>query len=1365
MKKKICFMICILIVIFFSRQSNINAYANSNSFGNIIAEVGSLNDEMLEIDGYRYIDKNINLQMPGEYTLKYVNLNNGDSLYKKLILYSPDTYLLKSNLVINSYPNLINSSRVIDLCNQGDYTFVIYEDNRLVCYLNGLKKWEDTFENYTDVRLCDLDISENGILVYFSFKNPDISDLAVAEYDRSGDKLREVVLQGSAEDTPFNMQVINGDIYITGETYSKDGDFTGFYPISDANQAFIARIEYNSFEVYDNFGYGNRGVNKLIDAIYLDDQIVLKVQFSNVGPYSYGEDLPEKTALFVMDYRCGLNEVGYETYARYNLTGNELIVPMQENYGLIEDNGTYFSLYQTGQYQTLTGRLTTLVPEYSGYTFKEYELINYYNDFDFVCYFTNGVDDVYKVYKIEDKAFYEAFRGEGKYIKKDGNYWEENFGIKEIIQLKTSELKKTNTNNGIVEVRKYEINNEVIKVSKNELEDKNYGRHNNTGYWIKDNDIYFVNIYENFDCKCNIENDKVYDLNLELIFNGTGYLNNKKIESGYVISEVGRHILIVESTTKERKEFVFEVKSLSIDNIQLDSPIMKNDTLISKNKSDQIVIDVKDNAEMVSTNKGDFNFILFAVLAVVGIILGVIFHKIKEKATGFYGVLILLAIPMCINIKTNAATFEVLTVPSSEEVIDQVNDYKIILQEDDYYLKVDDEYHLIEGANPKIESKDNKIYLSYIKNEKLYLSIIEDDKSLKLDKSISLFDNTILHEYEIKVDNNFIYLIFNINSFTDERFKEIKINKPYLDMECGVVAKINLQGEVVAINIFGGSKNDNITSVVVEKNILIVGTRDKQSGGDFGNAGTKKSSTFIALINSDLELVEYRIIDKKFDIFNVTICKDYYVQLDSEVYIYDNNLTFKKRYQCSSDKIIISSNQVIYSFTNNQIMKIDVQNNLYSIVEVENTNVEEIKFMNDSYFVIMNDSYKYLNILDFENVKYENIYDANKEYFFDAYDLFGKITPTVECKIHFDSMISGKYTYDIVYDLAEFGKINKTATLKVLDEINICEGRIYPAGYRILFKGIARLDGEIIANNYLLKNPGNYTLSIENVNGEVKNIKFTVSENQMNFTERLNKFDDAYFVDEEIIYSFALNIPNEAEIESIIVDGENFNDFTINKEEAFRLDLAFNNLPIGNYIKEVDGFYYSLNEMTYFYPLNEIICFSLYGKELDVKFIAIERDSLDDELVAEYVISDYDRIIRNLMCEVFSGDDTMTKKLPLGSLKISEMNLSNITKISFYLTCDNKGDDEYVKLCDVEFSKTQSQDVLGEIVVNENENGKIILKIIMNKNVSNEIDKFYVNDVLKYNELTTVKNTSIIFSIVVFTVCFLSTVVILKFKS
>lgn len=1363
MRKILYFIICFITVIVFYQQGNVNA--NANSFGNIIAEVGSVNDEMLEIDGYEYINKNIDYQIPGEYTLKYVSLKTGDSFYKKLILYTPDSYLQESNLVINSYQDSVNVNSVIDLCSQGNYTYVIYEDNRLVCYLNGIKKWEEKFEKYSYVELCDLDISENGILVYFSFKNPYFNDVAVAEFDQSGDKIREVVVQGSADDTPYNMQVVNGDIYITGETYSKDGAFTGFYPVSDANQAFVARIEYDSFEVYDNFGYGNRGENKLIDAIYLDDQIVLKVQFSNVGPYSYGESLPEKTALFVMEYRCGLNEGGYETYDSYNLSGEELIVPMNENYGLIEDNGSYFSLYQTGQYQTLTGRLTTLVPDYAGYTMKNYELINYYDDFDFVVYFTNGVNDVYKVYKIKDKAFYEAFRGEGRYVKKDGNYWEETTTLKEIVKLKASELKKTTTHDGTVEMRQYEINNEIIKFSKDEITDKNYGRYHNIGYLLKDNNTYFVNIYESFGCKCNIENDKVYDLNLELTFNGTGYLNNKKIESGYVISEVGRHILIVESTTKERKEFVFEVKPLSVDDITLDCPIMKNDTLFSKNQSEQIVINIKDDVQMISSEKGDFNIALFTILGVVGVILGIIFHKIKEKVNGFYSLLILLAIPMCINIKTNAASVEVLTIHSSEDVVDQANDYKIILDEDEYYLKVNNEYHLIEGINPKIESIDDNIYLTFIKDGKLNLSIIEEGKTINLAESVSLFDNTIFNGYEMRVDNNFIYLIFNIDSFNDIRFKEIKSKKPYLDMKCVVVAKVNLQGTVVAINIFGGCKNDNVVSSVVDNNILIVGRRDKQSGGDFGNAGTQKSSTFLALIDSDLNLIEYRIIDKQFEVYNVSKHQNYYVQLDNEVYIYDHDLTFKKRYQCNSDKIIVSNNQIIYSFSNNQVVKTDVENNLYSITEIESTNIEDIRYINNSYFVKMNGSYCYLNILDLENVKYENIYDPNKEYSFNAYDLFGLITPKVECQVHFDPLISGNYTYDIFYDVHQFGHVYKTSKLKVLDEANVYEGRIYPVGYRILFKGIARLNGEIIANNYLLKNPGDYTLSIENVNGETKNINFSVSENQINYTERLNKFDDAYFVDEDITYSFSLNIPKEAEIESVIIDGENYNDFKINKEESFRLDLTFKNLPVGNHIKTIDGFYYSINEITYFYPLKEVICFSLYGKQLDLKFTMINRDSLDDMLIAEYVIGDYDGIIRNLMCEVYSGSDTTVEKLPFGNVKLLGNNLHDISKISLYITYDNKGSDEYVKLCDVEFSKNQSLDILGEVVVSENENGKIVLKVIMNKNITKDIDKFYVNDTLKYNKLTTSNHNSIVFSIVVFTVCFLSTVIILKFKS
>lgn len=64
--------------------------------------------------------------------------------------------------------------------------------------------------------------------------------------------------------------------------------------------------------------------------------------------------------------------------------------------------------------------------------------------------------------------------------------------------------------------------------------------------------------------RVSIVDKSVYDRKVKLTFNGTGYLNNEKIDSGYIVTEEGKYVLEVRGKN-ESQYYTFEVKTLVID--------------------------------------------------------------------------------------------------------------------------------------------------------------------------------------------------------------------------------------------------------------------------------------------------------------------------------------------------------------------------------------------------------------------------------------------------------------------------------------------------------------------------------------------------------------------------------------------------------------------------------------------------------------------------------------------------------------------------------------------------------------------------------------------------------------------------------
>lgn len=1305
--------------------------AESGVMNNVLAEVGTIEEEDLEVSGYQLVESShVNFDKPGEYTLQYLNLKSEKYVYRKLVLFNSEDYLSEKNITINTFTlgNQYENEDVVTMCSDKDYAFVIYSNNMLVCFRNGIMLWTKSFDNYDDVILSDVKLSVNGILLYYSVCVESGWDVVLDEYDYNGNLLKSLTLVGEKNDYSDTLMVIGNNIYITGITYSKTNDFEYFYPVEGSNQAFIARIEYYDYVMYDIYGYGNKGENQLLQTIFGANEVYLKVKINEDGPYGIKTYGPESVFLFSLGYEYGLHEYGYNSYDRYDMDGDEVVVSIDGNFGVITSINNNITLKYIGENMELSGRVTTLWPNYSGYQYSGFEVKNEYDDFELVTYFTNGNEKVYKVYKVIDDEFCEVYSGEGTYIKGESNHWEFNETLTEKIRLSASSFSTKSTKTGTLSKRDYYCNGEKLDFTYEKTEGLDYGVYDIVMYAEYNNIDFYIKAKEYVNCLCNIKNDQVYDLNVELIFNGIGYLNNQKISSGHIVNEVGRHILVVYSNDNQKKEFIFEVKSLSQGDAELNKPIYNNGGDYSINKEEQSELTVIEDGVAALEEEEGFNFFLVGLFLLVGIIIGVIISKIKNK-NSYYSLIIIGCILAFSSVKINAYTepdVEVLSKVETKEVVDKALDYSLIEENERFCLIKNGEIiAYINGNKASLTTNGDVVLLSYINNGYLYLRVYDKDNI----KEYCAIKNQILGEYYLDIVGDYIYIGLNINEYQDSKISQIAKNKNISNQSI-VILKLDLEGNIDKINVLGGTKNDLVLSMNVGDKFIITGVRQRQSGGSFGYSGQSEYSTFIALLDESFNVEKYRIIDVQSHLHKVNSNNEKIVfQQDKQIYLLEKELDFISKYQLESENIIIDSTEYIYEFLDNKLKILNLNTNIIKEIETGFEDIEYIRRLENCYFLKGKESY-YLNILNFEKTLFDSIYDPDKEVDYSARSLFDVVSPTVEHRTFFDSQVDGDYFIILTYEIDGFESVKKEGKITVPKLINVIDGRIYPVGYRLVFTGVATINEEIIVNNYELKNIGNYVLKIKNANGKEQIVSFEVSDNQLDFTEQFQKSKNVFNIGSEVIFSFDCRLDYNVEVDKLVIDGSDYFN-CLYKKTSKLLEVKFSNYEPGYYNYFINGFYYYLNNNYFYYPINKQIDFLVVDEMLRIELEEIDS-SKNDLINLSYNIVDNAYISRMLMVKTTNGSEESIAYYPIGTTQIIVDSQINYNTIEFYYVYDINQDNKYINLFNIKLDEEINDQIKSEFIVQE-QDGHINLEVCFKDNIVNKIAEIKVNDVLKYS--------------------------------
>lgn len=536
-------------------------------------------------DGYELISSNLNTNVVGTYMNTYQHYKTNEIINKTIYVVDENAvyqndYLIEEKKNIGIFDGLV---KVIKL-NDESYVTVQLVDNELdeqtsdvyLSLISGKEKvWEvKLFENIS-VSIVDLVIDNNEIYILANFYSSYSKiDIYLKKYSLEGKYLYSYIYTGNYNDVSTKLFISGDYCYIAGNTTSTLRLFEGNREKEDS---FIIKLDKQKFEKYSDYTFGKPGIDN-IESIY----VIGNTTFILQSYIDYSMSNIPSIKLLKLDEKLNVikevlvdNGYGLKTLEMLRHSSNELIITYEiynekdniyntnvikfdlslnkENIYTTQLNNDYH-LYKVNINNDMLSILYTVSS--SGYLLKMINL----NDL------TETVSMNYKEEKYKDIYYTDNLT---ILINDNNNLCEYKLSIVKVMNYGTNKISNNETN--IFDQTIY-LNGEIVSINKAksniEYDTTLYGKYNQNYYFefasfdfLYNYDIYVLN-------NLSITNNQVYDLNIMLSFNAIGLLNDKKIDSGYVVDEVGDYTLKLIGKDNVEYDYKFKVRNLSssIDN-------------------------------------------------------------------------------------------------------------------------------------------------------------------------------------------------------------------------------------------------------------------------------------------------------------------------------------------------------------------------------------------------------------------------------------------------------------------------------------------------------------------------------------------------------------------------------------------------------------------------------------------------------------------------------------------------------------------------------------------------------------------------------------------------------------------------------
>jgi len=650
-----------------------------------------------------------------------------------------------------------------------------------------------------------------------------------------------------------------------------------------------------------------------------------------------------------------------------------------------------------------------------------------------------------------------------------------------------------------------------------------------------------------------------------------------------------------------------------------------------------------------------------------------------------------------------------------------------------------DKYVVIE-RNEKIEIMYNESRIDLINNIYHYEVIHFDDtlvvfyKNTKNDyvnilkyskgkfASNYLIENKLKGVFDVVYINNSYILVSTIDEYENDIIYNEYLCKTYLQKQNGIILQLDNNFKILECKIYGGELNDCFEKIYFDYQneiVYISGKKDQNTGYDFGNGGNGVSGYILCVIDDNLDLVDYIILDNR--ITNVEISEKIRIFTVFDCFLVNEDLSAISSLSFESESLfgVGMGKSWVAIFMRAEVKFYDFDRNIL-LCEYQYQDIEDLQRVEiiDDYLIIQGTG------VIARGVFYNDLF-SEKIFIYDDLKLYDVNTEVlgipnnfklkeITYEQNFNPSIFGDYEMYLNYD-----KFIITSKIRVLERCNITDGYIYPTGYSVLFSGTAYLNGEEIFNNYSINTEGKHSLKLVGKDSE-KIINFQIYNMDILFEEELLKnWDYEVRKNQNIIIKFSYN--HNMNITKIIINNESY-DFDDDKENH-TITLSISNSEIGM-------FEYLINEIVYEKDNK------LYTKEINYYFkvkVLLDKMSLNNSFYNDDENFVFDIKLDNSLnqlraMKIVSDKKTIYIPIKEGNIKIEEFNeLENIKLFLVYDVLGKLYEEQLLFELKYDFNKSN---VLGamELKNTNSDLENIILKIPISRNLKTIV----VNDEVKY---------------------------------
>lgn len=548
--------------------------------------------------------------------VKKIDLENGYQYIDNHKEFKVDSDILIENVVYK------HSDEYVVLGRSAGVAYIAY-------YKEGNMIFESKELDSINGRFVDAIFEDDKIVLLGEIRKSDkVNRILIEEYSYNGLSLRKQELYGDNDSFSKKMFKINGYYFFMGETMSKEID--GCYNDS-LRSIFIGRISEMNFSDYYIVSFGNKNINTLYDAVCLNNELFLLINFTGKGYFLSGNTSTDFFSLVRFDEQ--LDMPLYQSLKLEKGDENSKITTDSENVllvSIVDKNKVGISKWNRGldkidyfEYDVL--KISDKIDRIDAfYENKCLAIITSFNDNESLVENKIILDEENN--KIFDSGLSYSENKKIAFV----NYNDYFFNIV-YLGLTSDEYEMKSETNIKIKNDNLLLNGKKINSKNKDKENEIFGSDEEyLEYITKDLNI-LISSTKTAVLKTNVKNFSVYDKGIKLEFNAIGYLNGKKIENNYEVLECGNYLLELYGASDEKESIYFIVEELTVDceneeirenvNFEIEETLKReiNNLSIANNNIDQDIIKVKN----------DWSYLIVAVI--LGIVMGIILSKVLNR--------------------------------------------------------------------------------------------------------------------------------------------------------------------------------------------------------------------------------------------------------------------------------------------------------------------------------------------------------------------------------------------------------------------------------------------------------------------------------------------------------------------------------------------------------------------------------------------------------------------------------------------------------------------------------------------------------------------------------------------------------------